>query len=358
MHNNLMSFKCRVVSQVFTMLLCTPFLLKAQVDNEGTARIDTAKITQQAEKLVNSPDPVFKPFEMPKMDSAQLSDLGFDQVYKSEPVNFVMRDGKKLHAEKFAANSDITIVLLHGVLSSSYTMNRMAGLLREAGSAEVIALDMRGHGQSEGTPGDVDYVGQYTDDLADVITSLRLLRPGCRIIIAAHSMGGGIALRYAMKANAPDVSGYLLFSPLLGNNSPTIPKPSADADTAKAFLKINIMRIIGLKMYNSIGVHTYDSLPVLFFNMPKEMHLTKYTYRANQSMAPEDYRAGLNAVQRPLLVIIGSKDEAFVASAFEPAIKSNSIGEVVIIEGATHDGIRHNKMAMSTASAWFKTLSK
>jgi alpha-beta hydrolase superfamily lysophospholipase len=340
------------------MLLGVPFLLKAQAGNERTTRIDTAKVAREAGKLVNSPDPVFKPLEMQKMDSAQLSDMGFDQVYKSEPVSFVMRDGKKLHAEKFAANSNTIIVLLHGVLSSSFTMNRMAGLLREAGSAEVIALDMRGHGQSEGRPGDVDYIGQYTDDLADVITSLRLSRPGCRIIIAAHSMGGGIALRYAMKEDAPDVSGFLLFSPLLGNNSPTIPKPSADADTAAAFLKINIMRIIGLNMYNSIGVHTYDSLPVLFFNMPKGMPLNKYTYRANQSMAPEDYRQGLHAVKSPLLVIVGSKDEAFVAKEFEPAVKNNSLGEVVVIEGATHNSIRHNKAAMSAASAWFKTLAK
>lgn len=342
--------------QIVIVLSVLPSLVNAQSDQGGTTQVDTAKVRTEAGRLVQSPDPVFKPFQMPKMDSTQIADMGFDQVYKSVPLKFVMRDGKTLHAERFPQESATTIILLHGVLSSSYTMNRMAGLLREAAGAEVIALDIRGHGQSDGRPGDVDYIDQYTDDLADVITAVIKSKPGGRIIIAAHSMGGGIALRYAMKKHVPEVSGYLLFSPLLGNNSPTL--PSGEADTAGAFLKINIMRIIGLKMYNSIGVHTYDSLPVLFFNLPKGMPLNKYSYRSNQSMAPEDYKAGLHAVKSPLLVIVGSKDEAFVVKEFEPAVRNNSAGEVVIIDGATHDGVRHNTTAMSAAGAWFKSLGK
>ena len=60
--------------------------------------------------------------------------------------------------KKFSYSSNTTILLLHGVLSSSYIMNRNAGLLREATKSEVIALDFRGQGQSEGIAGDVDYI--------------------------------------------------------------------------------------------------------------------------------------------------------------------------------------------------------
>lgn len=72
-------------------------------------------------------------------------------------------------------------------------------------------------------------------------------------------------------------------------------------------------------------------------------------------MAPEDYKDGLRAVDKPLLVIVGSEDEAFVASEYKPAITGYSAGEVVIIDGSTHNGIRHSSRAMETVKNWLKS---
>ena len=353
--------KGKKMNQLSLVILTTTLLIvaitqgHAQTNPIKAETVDSVKIANEAFNLINLPDPTFKPFQPLPMDSTRTADMGFEQVYQSEPFSYLMRDDKKLFAQKFSYSSNTTILLLHGVLSSSYTMNRNAGLLREATKSEVIALDFRGHGQSEGIAGDVDYIDQYTDDLIDVISTIKKNKPKGKIIIAGHSMGGGIALRYAMKKNAPLVDGYLLFAPLLGHNAPTFQKSSTTTDsTTEPFLKINIERIIGLSMYNSIGVHKYDSLPVLFFNLPKEMTLNKYTYRSNISMAPEDYVTGIKAVKVPLLVIVGSNDEAFVASEFKPAVQKNSKGKVSVIEGATHDGIRHNKKAMGEVKTWFQ----
>ncbi len=337
------------------LLILTISKAQSQITTKKSETLDSVKIATEAFNLIKIPDPTFKPFQPAPMDSTQIADMGFEQVYKTEPLHFVMRDGKKMFANKFPNHSNITIILLHGVLSSSYTMNKSAGLLREATKAEVIALDFRGHGQSEGIAGDVDYIDQYADDLIDVISAIKKNKTKGKIIIAGHSMGGGIALRYAMKKNAPKIDGYLLFAPLLGDNAPTLPKPTAIIDTtSEPFLKIQIERIIGLYLYNSIGVHKFDSLPVLFFNLPKEMPLNKYTYRSNKSMSPIDYVEGLKAVKAPLLVIVGSKDEAFVSSEFKPAIEKNSNGKVIIIDGVSHNGIRHNNKAMKEVNSWFK----
>ena len=54
------------------------------------------------------------------------------------------------------------------------------------------------------------------------------------------------------------------------------------------------------------------------------------------------------------IAFVGSKDEAFVASKFKPAVQKNSKGKVIVIEGATHDGIRHNKRAMEEVKTWFQ----
>ena len=106
-------------------------------------------------------------------------------------------------------------------------------------------------------------------------------------------------------------------------------------------------------MYNSIGIHRYDYLPVLFFNLPKGAPLNKYTYRSDISMSPDDYKAGLHAVKVPFLTIVGSKDEAFEVQEFKPAVENNSRGHVIIINGATHDGVRHSPVAMDSVKAWY-----
>ena len=233
--------------------------------------------------------------------------------------------------------------------------NKTAGLLQEATQAEVYAIDLRGHGKSEGISGDVDYINQYVDDLADIIKEIRKEKPNGKIIIAGHSMGGGIALRYAMAKQYEQPDGFLLFAPLIGHNSPAYNQVSGNTNE-EPFMKIHIERIIGLTMLNEIDNHEYDSMPVLFCNLPESVPLRKYSYRANKSMTPDDYVAGLNAVNKPLLVLIASQDEAFSASATEEAIMKNSNGEFQIIDKASHNGIRHNVQSFIFIKEWFSRL--
>lgn len=274
----------------------------------------------------------------------------FEQPYPAAKRSFRMRDGTALHSQYLDADSKTTIVLVHGVLSSSFPLNRTSGLLREAAAAEVVAIDLRGHGASGGTPGDTDYIGQYEDDLADVIREIRATRPGGKVILAGHSMGGGIALRYALRTGVPPVDGYLLFAPHLGPKSPTTPMEATEAGAR--FVQIHIPRILGLIVMNSAGITAFNGLRTLYFNLPPEMPLRSYTYRAMAGSAPDDYRPALSAVRAPLLVIVGSRDEAFKADRYEVAVRSYSRGTVTIVPDATHDGVLRDPRAMAAVAAW------
>lgn len=302
--------------------------------------------------LINLPNPMFNPNIIQKpMTPEAIADLGFEQIYNNVPQKLTMRDGKQLFSYKYESESETTIILLHGVLSSAYMMNKTAGLLKEVTNSIIIALDFRGHGQSEGTPGDVDYINQYVDDLSDVILIIKKEKPNQKIILAGHSMGGGIILRYAMEKNAPKIDGYILFAPHLGVHAPTLKEDDLTKEE-DSFIKLHINRIIGLKMMNAIGETKYNNLPVLFFNLPETMPITKYSYRASEGMSPLDYKKGLNAIDKPLLVVVGSKDEAFDANKFTSAVTQNSKGEVYLIENETHNGVRHNKKTMDIVSQW------
>ena len=53
--------------------------------------------------------------------------------------------------------------------------------------------------------------------------------------------------------------------------------------------------------------------------------------------------------------LVGSKEEAFVANEFKPAVENNSNGKEVVIEGVSYNGIRFSKETMNKVKMWFQT---
>jgi len=249
--------------------------------------------------------------------------------------------------------SDIAIILLHGAVGSSYSMNRMAGLLRESAKAEVYAMDLRGHGLSEGRPGDVDYIGQYADDLEDVLAQIKRAKPQKTLIVAGYSMGGGVALGFLNMKTRTQADAYLLFAPDLGSSSQTMRKEiPVRMGNKEPVLKLHMGRIVGLHMLNQQGIHLYDHLPVTFYNLPAKMPVRQYSYRSLLSTSPADYRPAIRHLKEPLLVIVGTADEAFIAEEFPAAINQHSDAEVFLVTAATHNSIRHSKIAMNRVREW------
>lgn len=279
----------------------------------------------------------------------------------AESVHFTARDGATLFARRFGEEAPVTVLLLHGVTSESSRFAATGETLHDLTGAQVIALDLRGHGNSEGKSGDVDYIGQYEDDVADVLAALRAQQPEGRVILAGHSMGGGVALRFALLEDAPSVDGYLLFAPHLGANSPTVPTPAAEGEESagaeaaqsEPFLKLHIPRLLGLTMLNGVGIRPLNGLATMFFNLPPGF-TSVYSYRAMINSSPAEYQPPLEAVDKPLLVLVGSNDEAFVAAQFPPTVTAHSDGEVIIFDGETHDGIYNNPSALAAAQAWMQ----
>ncbi|SFF14591.1 alpha/beta hydrolase [Thermoflexibacter ruber] len=336
---------------VLTLFLCVT-TVSGQSILQDYFKGNKDSLIAEATKLINMPDPFFKASQPTNIDPEVIKEMGFEQAYKVNDYYFTVRDKRKIFAYQFPKKTKNTIILVHGVASTAYLYNKTAGLLQEATQAEVFAIDLRGHGKSEGKAGDVDYINQYADDLADIINIVRKQKPKGKIIIAGHSMGGGITLNYAMMNNKVKVDGYILFAPLLGHNSPAIPTPTGKVYQEEPFMKLHIMRIIGLKMLNDISNHSQDSLPVMFLNLPESDPLRSYSYRANQSMAPDDYKRGLQSVNVPALVLVGNKDEAFYAPAIEKAVLENSKADVIVIEGASHNGIRHHPKSYQAINHW------
>ncbi|MEP1942110.1 MAG: alpha/beta fold hydrolase, partial [Sulfitobacter sp.] len=105
-----------------------------------------------------------------------------------------MRDGYPLQLRTYGGADDVPLlVLVHGSGWHGLQFDSLGKALE--GHADVVAVDLRGHGTAPNRRGDIDYIGQFEDDLADLITAVA--KPNQKVILGGHSSGGGLVVRFA-----------------------------------------------------------------------------------------------------------------------------------------------------------------
>lgn len=101
--------------------------------------------------------------------------------------------GIRLHYTEWGDEAAPAVVLLHGITGHARTWDDEARAL--AGRYRVVALDQRGHGDSEAAP-DGDYtVATMADELAAFVDALGL----APIALVGLSLGGRVAIAYAAR---------------------------------------------------------------------------------------------------------------------------------------------------------------
>ena len=100
-------------------------------------------------------------------------------------------NGVTLHYLDWGPAGAPPVVLLHGITGHARVWDHLAERLLPG--RRVIALDQRGHGDSDPAPDDDYRVGTMADDVAAFVGSLGL----DRFALLGHSMGGRIAIQYA-----------------------------------------------------------------------------------------------------------------------------------------------------------------
>ena len=98
-----------------------------------------------------------------------------------------------LHLVPEGTPTDDPMVLVHGLAGTSATWKPLlAELERRATTREVIAVDLPGHGRSEGPHGDYSIAG-YANVVRDLVIGL-----GHRhVTLVGHSLGGGVSLQFS-----------------------------------------------------------------------------------------------------------------------------------------------------------------
>jgi alpha-beta hydrolase superfamily lysophospholipase len=257
------------------------------------------------------------------------------------------RDGSWLayrHYPARGAAAGRVAVLVHGSSGSSASIHALADALAARG-VETFAPDIRGHGAS-GTRGDVAYLGQLEDDLADFVATVRKTTPTAPLTLLGHSAGGGFALRVAASPIQNLFERTILLAPYLGYKAPT------NRPNSGGWASADIPRFIGLAILRRLGIDCCESLPVLAFAVPpnSEKILTPaYSDRLMRNFANHvDFRDDLAAATKPLTIISGADDELMIADQYAEAVRGIAPPvNVKLIAGLNHMAIVSDPAAVS-----------
>lgn len=253
---------------------------------------------------------------------------------------FQARDGTWLGYRHYGAGGVPTgrvAVVIHGSSGSSGgTIHALSQALATHG-VETFAVDMRGHGTS-GTRGDIGYVGQLEDDLADFVAMMRNTVPSAPVTLIGHSSGGGFTLRVAGSPIQNLFERFVLLAPYLGYDAPSTRPDSG------GWARADVPRIIGLLALRAIGVNCCEALPVLALAVPPNSQKTlvaTYTDRLMRNFAVRgDYRHDLAAATKPLTIISGSDDELMFSDKYVEAVRGAKVAvDVKVLDGINHMGI-------------------
>ena len=264
-----------------------------------------------------------------------------------------LRDGKKLFSRVYPSKNKDVMILIHGSGSESRYLKKMAIAIADSNAATVITPDMRGHGNNEGTKGDIEYIGQLEADIEDLIKYSKNTLGAKKIILAGHSSGGGFVLRYIGNSDNAKIDKVVMLAPYLGHEATTV-KPNSGN-----WVTVAVKRWVGLSMLNMIGITKFNNMPVLFFNLPStyndKLQTPSYSYSMAVNFGPKNYKDDIKNITIPSLVLVGKKDESFYpekfAAVFEPA---HNFVKVEVLDEATHLNIVSREESLNKVIEWLR----
>ena len=193
------------------------------------------------------------------------------------------------------------IVIVHGASEHSDRYAHVARRLVDEG-CDVYALDHRGHGRSEGPRALIDRLDHAVSDLDQLVVIAQDEHPGAPVFMLGHSMGGTVALRYAL-AHQPRLAGLILSGPLAALEAAPAPMRLAGRILSALAPSLPLVAIdASLVSRDPEVVRNYIADPLVHHG-----RLPARTV-AELSAAIESFPTTVTAVTLPTLILYGTAD--------------------------------------------------
>lgn len=270
---------------------------------------------------------------------------------------FITGDGVRLaYVSKHVQNSRIGVLLLHGLAEHKGRYEEFIEKLAAAGIS-VFAVDLRGHGESDGIAFrrdvservvDVESFDDYLKDLDSFVKHIKAEYPKLKLALFGHSLGGLIAANYV--ADGGQVNFLILSS------------PSLETPEYAKFLRFVPRRILG-KFY--IKKRRSESKEMLAYNRRDPQSCKYFTLRLAKSAFIDGVRrvsGNFGKIKIPVLMLGGKLDNMINSGRLSAILeKFGSTDKTLLIyENAIHRIVQNTAKdkAIPDIINWLKAKSR
>ena len=242
-------------------------------------------------------------------------------------------DGTKLAYRSWPTPSaPITFAVVHGLGEHSGRYERFAAGMARHGMA-TYAVDLRGHGKSEGQRGHVDSWSQWIDDAAAFVAHVESEAPG-EVVPLGHSFGGAVMLSTVRAGKLVNAKRFVVSSPAL-RLKVTVPAWKSSLAGVASRLAPR------LAMDNEVNPATVSRIPevVEAYRTDPLVHS-----KISSRLYAEWWRAAADNLERagdiriPFLILAGSADPLIdPAGSAELHRRSPAMSELRILDGRYHE---------------------
>jgi len=173
---------------------------------------------------------------------------------KQSEFSWTTKSKKNIYAYHWAVDEPKAVIcLVHGLGEHCRRYDHMAAYYNGKGYS-IMSFDNIGHGRSEGKRGHAPRYKNLTDNLEEILKVAEKEYPLLPKFIYGHSMGGNLALNFALKSN-PKIAGLITTGAFI-----TLPKPAPAA--LVAFGKIMRKIVPSLLQSNQLSVDYISKDPL------------------------------------------------------------------------------------------------
>jgi esterase len=228
------------------------------------------------------------------------------------------------------------LLFLHGGALTAHTWDVVCLALR--GRHRCLALDLRGHGESDHA-NDADYrLESFADDVAAVLDALDLDRP----VVVGNSLGGQAALLAA--AARTDLGGLVLVDVGPAPNRAASARIVRSIDAPEEFATLDdVVRRAAVLNPAREPSALRDSLPNNLRTLPNGRLTWKYDWRAFAGLTDAVFEqraellwAALDALSCPVLVVRGGDSAVLTAAQVDELRARQPSLEAAVVADAGH----------------------
>ena len=255
------------------------------------------------------------------LDSAQVSQGTFSSA-----------DGTRIAYRAWRVpNATHTFAVVHGHGEHGGRYDRFAQGMAQRGLA-TYALDLRGHGDSEGQRGHVESWSQWVDDAVALVQKVETEATN-EVVPLGHSFGGVVMLSAARSGKLAKTKRFILSSPALRltHEVPAFLSPVTRAMSALA-PKLTLSNNVDAATISRIDevVEAYRTDPLVHNKITARLY-------AEWRKASRENLAKAGDIRLPFLILAGTADQLIDPESSRELHRQAPTSELRLLEGRYHE---------------------